>query len=82
MVNAHVYRSVLVYIVHPENLDLTRKVQSSLQAEIAHASIVAVSLHAFICVCVFAFSCVCEYCSRSSACVRSRVRELHLKHIK
>ena len=68
-------------------LDLTCKTQSRLHAEIAHASIAVVSLPVFI-----VFACVYEYCSCAFACMyvraivrmcmRSYVRELHLKCIK
>ena len=66
-------------------LDLTRKTQTRLHAEIAHAS--NKRNGAFICVRVrlrlhsFAFAFVCEYCSRSTGCANVRAHALTYVYI-
>ena len=57
-------------------LDLTRKTQTRLHAESAHASNATMSLRAFICVCVrlFAFAYICMRFICATTCVRMRAR--------
>ena len=62
---------IVLYIL--KVLDLTRKTQSRLHAEIAHASIAAVSLRAFICVYLHAFASTVRDRARARMCDCVRV---------